>query len=82
MQDAKGLVCTHVNRHGGDDAIIAQLDNMDAKRVVEPRFGQVAPPGSVGHGTMRGGRVRMSASISAISRGALLMRSRPFDVTT
>jgi hypothetical protein len=34
------------------------------------------------HGTTRGGRVAINASISAISRGAVLMRSSPFSVIT
>ena len=80
MQDAEGLMRSPVNGHGGDDAIITELDDLDAERVVEARARDVAPPCVVAHGTTRGGRVRMSPSISAISRGAVLIRSRPFGV--
>ena len=80
MQDTERLVRSPVNGHRGNDAIIAEFNDLDAERVVESSAGNAAPPGRVAHGTTRGGRVRMSASISAISRGALLMRSRPLGV--
>lgn len=82
VKDAERLVRALGYRHGRRDAITGKVQNPNAQGRVQATLGDAVPPGGIGHGTTRGGRVRISASISAISRGALLMRSSPFAVMT
>ena len=82
VQDPERLMRPRVHRHRRDHAIVRQLQDLDAECAGEPAIIETAPPCIIRHGTIRGGRVRIRASISAISLGALLMRSSPFAVMT